>query len=42
MAELVLCSPDGDERAPRNFFHLVMEAEITDNLVDIGELATKL
>ena len=42
MAELVLCSPDGDERAPRNLFHLEIVAEIMDNLVDIGELDRKL
>ena len=35
-------SSNGDERASRDFFHLIVKAEVTHYVVDIAELATKL
>ena len=39
MDVVVLCSPNGDKGAARVFFDFVVEAEVTDDIVDIGELA---
>ena len=40
MTVLVMRSSDGDHRAARDFNEFEMEAEVTDDIVDIGELAT--
>jgi hypothetical protein len=42
MTEPVFCSSDGDEGASRDFFRLIVEAEVTYNIVDMGELVAKV